>query len=532
MHHGPVLSATRPTGVGAPARAPTVGALARALAACGAVTSGVLASVAFERGPASAPAAALALVAFAPLFVAARRASARQALALGWLAGAVMTGLGFAFLVPAAVAHGGVSPPIAWVGLALLSSYHGLFVALPMATAAAAARHARAPFVAAALLALAEVILPAPIPWTFGASLLGLGHVAHVADHVGGVGLSLLAFTVSAGVADVWPGGAPGPAKAARLGVLAACLAFAQLSGWLEARDPAAPGGEGSVRVGVLHEPSTAGPGDRAPERLFERAGALADRGADLVLASETSLPGVWPASDLAGLAAATGAGGSAPTIAGVLVREGASVYNSAVLLGLQGPPQRYDKRTLLPAADSGAGGALVRWAAHRGAGGITPGAERPALVVRGVPITATICFEDVLAGPVRRAVLDTRGELLVNLTHDGWFAGSAEPEVHLALARLRAIETGRWLVRATRGGVTSVVDPRGQVVARIDPEARGELLVDVPRSRRTTPFVRWGWLAPALLGALVLALSRPRGAERAPDGGRPPGRPRPSSTP
>ena len=56
----------------------------------------------------------------------------------------------------------------------------------------------------------------------------------------------------------------------------------------------------------------------------------------------------------------------------------------------------------------------------------------------------------------------------LVNVTNDGWFGNSIEPHQHLQIARMRALETGRFLLRATNTGVTAVVAPDGSIISQL----------------------------------------------------------------
>jgi apolipoprotein N-acyltransferase len=116
-------------------------------------------------------------------------------------------------------------------------------------------------------------------------------------------------------------------------------------------------------------------------------------------------------------------------------------------------------------------------------------------------------CYEDTLPGAVRR--LSAIGaNLLVNVTNDAWFDGTAEPELHLLAAIPRAIEGRRDLVRATNTGVTAHVDAAGRVVARAPRDVATLLrvepaLLDGP----PTPYQRFGdatWLIPLLLLALA----------------------------
>ena len=83
-----------------------------------------------------------------------------------------------------------------------------------------------------------------------------------------------------------------------------------------------------------------------------------------------------------------------------------------------------------------------------------------------GHTLSTTICYEAIFADLSRQFSL-AGSELLVNITNDGWYGRTSAPYQHFAMARMRAIENGRYLVRAANTGVTAVVDPAGRVLAR-----------------------------------------------------------------
>lgn len=115
------------------------------------------------------------------------------------------------------------------------------------------------------------------------------------------------------------------------------------------------------------------------------------------------------------------------------------------------------------------------------------------------------ICYEAVFPNEVRRFVANGAG-VLVNLSNDGWFGRSAAPEQHLAMARVRAVENRRWLLRATNNGYSVAVDPYGRCFARLAPDVRGAL--DAPYGFRSdlTLYSRWGdWLAWLCAGVSLL---------------------------
>jgi apolipoprotein N-acyltransferase len=108
----------------------------------------------------------------------------------------------------------------------------------------------------------------------------------------------------------------------------------------------------------------------------------------------------------------------------------------------------------------------------------------------------AFICYESIFPNEVRRFVANG-ANLLINISNDGWFGRSAAPDQHLLMARVRAAENRRWLLRATNNGFTVSIDPYGRIVSRLVPDVRSTL--DAPydfRSDRTV-YTRYGdWLA------------------------------------
>jgi apolipoprotein N-acyltransferase len=136
-------------------------------------------------------------------------------------------------------------------------------------------------------------------------------------------------------------------------------------------------------------------------------------------------------------------------------------------------------------------------------------------VVFESGPIRAAVlnCYEDTLPEAGREA-MEGSPNLLVNITNDAWFAGSAEGELHLRLAVLRAIETRRDLVRAVNQGPTSFVDAAGRVRARYDLPMPGTLPT-LPALLATPPtfYARFGDLPLLLLAtaSVLVPLARAR---------------------
>ena len=136
--------------------------------------------------------------------------------------------------------------------------------------------------------------------------------------------------------------------------------------------------------------------------------------------------------------------------------------------------------------------------------GDFTPGGiDQPLLTAGGYPFITSICYEDAFGDAALRGLPDAA--YLVNVTNDGWFGNSIEPHQHLQIARMRALETGRFLLRSTNTGVTAIVAPDGKIVSRA-PLFTATVLTDVITPMGgMTPYARLGD-KPVIYG-MVLAL-------------------------
>ncbi|WP_337871358.1 apolipoprotein N-acyltransferase [Meiothermus sp.] len=137
------------------------------------------------------------------------------------------------------------------------------------------------------------------------------------------------------------------------------------------------------------------------------------------------------------------------------------------------------------------------------GLGSRTPGRGYPPLDKYG----AFICYESVFPSVARALVLGG-AEVLQLGSNDAWYGPSFGGLQHFQMGRLRAVETGRWLLRAGNDGVTAIIDPYGRVTARIPQRQPGFLAGQFALLQSQTLYVRWGDWAVVLAGALgVLGL-------------------------
>jgi apolipoprotein N-acyltransferase len=121
------------------------------------------------------------------------------------------------------------------------------------------------------------------------------------------------------------------------------------------------------------------------------------------------------------------------------------------------------------------------------------------------------ICYEVVFPQIPRTQVVHG-ANVLVTITNDAWYDGTSAPRQHLNLARLRAIETDRYLLRAGTTGISAVVDPAGQLVQQMEMGKQGIIYAEFQPRTSTTPYVRFGdWFAWVAMVAVVLGMIRRR---------------------
>lgn len=122
--------------------------------------------------------------------------------------------------------------------------------------------------------------------------------------------------------------------------------------------------------------------------------------------------------------------------------------------------------------------------------------------------IATPICYESVMPDLVRTMVNEEQAQLLVSVANDSWFGRSQEPKIHLAMARLRAIEHRRWFVRVTNGGISASIAPDGRVTNSIalGTEGTSNSLVQW-RSESTLYTVYGNWISVLLFLLVVLNL-------------------------
>ncbi|HWU84912.1 MAG TPA: apolipoprotein N-acyltransferase, partial [Rhodocyclaceae bacterium] len=228
---------------------------------------------------------------------------------------------------------------------------------------------------------------------------------------------------------------------------------------------------------------------------------------AQLTVLPETAIPLLLDQIPTAYLRALAGTDGH--LLLGAAVRTGNDGYaNGAVLLNREVPAGAYFKRHLVPFGEFVPAG--FRWfldlmripMSDFSAGS----SAQPPLAFAGQQLAPNICYEDLFGEELIQDL--PQASLLVNLSNTAWFGHSLAQPQHLQIAQMRAMETGRMILRATNTGMTAAVAPDGSVVAALQPFTRDALTVTAQGYAGATPYVRYGNAGVFALLILVFGLA------------------------
>ncbi|MBS3935036.1 MAG: apolipoprotein N-acyltransferase [Sulfuritalea sp.] len=226
------------------------------------------------------------------------------------------------------------------------------------------------------------------------------------------------------------------------------------------------------------------------------------DHPADLTVLPETAIPLFFdqiPRETLAAL----GRHGNVLIGAAARHREGGYV-NAAIALTPEGT-QSYAKQHLVPFGEYAPPGfswffELVNIPMSDFSAG--PPGQSP-LAIAGQRIAPNICYEDLFGEEIIRALPEAT--LLINLSNTAWFGDSLAQPQHLQIARLRALETGRMMLRATNTGITAAIAPDGRVLAQLPEFVTGALVVEAQGFTGLTPYAQWGNALAVLIAAAAV---------------------------
>lgn len=130
---------------------------------------------------------------------------------------------------------------------------------------------------------------------------------------------------------------------------------------------------------------------------------------------------------------------------------------------------------------------------------------QRP-MKLAGQRVAVNICYEDVFGEEITQQLPEAT--LLANVSNDAWFGRSIGPRQHLQISQMRALETGRYMLRATNTGVTAIIDERGKVLQQADIFTTLALHGMAQGYTGATPYVRFGNGLMLGLSAMFLLLA------------------------
>ncbi len=422
----------------------------------------------------------LAFVSLTPLLVALRGRTGWRALRLGWITGFVAVAGGFSWIVGMLQTFSGFPTALCVLFASLLWIAQGLqYGVLAWLVSKADGRHLPRLLAVPLLAAAVELLFPLLFPWYLANSLHNAPLLYQTAD-LGGVLLITAAMVLGhTALAEAW---VRSGSWAERLKPLAWPLAFWALAipygHWRIGQVDADNVHARSLRVGVVqqnlglmqkrHDPV------EALNRHLEASRVLEQQGIEWIVWSEsavafripenvTNIRDYIPEWDL-----------HTPVLFGALsVRNGTldrpNLYNTAFMTDAEGRIRgSYDKVYLLAFGEYIPLGEtfpqIYDLSPH--SGHFTRGSTLRSLPVPGGTVAPFICYEDILPRFVRTFQNRVNPDLMAVILNDAWFGHTAEPWIHNALSKFRAVEHRRDLVRAANSGVSSIIDGAGRVVA------------------------------------------------------------------
>ena len=132
----------------------------------------------------------------------------------------------------------------------------------------------------------------------------------------------------------------------------------------------------------------------------------------------------------------------------------------------------------------------------------------QPALQTKNTRFNLAICYEIIFGDQVQQNQKAHNADYLLTITNDAWFGTSIGPWQHFQMARMRALELGKPLLRSANTGITAIVDANGKVVQQLPQFEKGVLTAQVSSVISKTPFSLWGNTVLYSLSTLIVALA------------------------
>ncbi len=422
---------------------------------------------------------------------------------LGWGLGCFLFGVSWLYI--ALNRFGGVPMPLAALAIFLFCAYLALFPALAAASFVCLRRSGimRQTLLFASLWVLSELLrgwLFTGFPWlALGYTQTPYSPLSGFFPLLGVYGVGFLTAFIAALVAlslcrTKAAMKQPRAASLHLLGWLAGIAAMGVAASWVPWVSP-----DGNPVSVALIQTDIEQNLKWAPERLREwlevNARMVRKEQADLVVLPETTLPLLLeelPPGYLDYLTEKISER-DGNLVFGIFTRDDdGRIYNSALSYGAS-LPQRYAKSHLVPFGEYSP--PLFGWIyriANIPMSDQTSGPKRqPLLALGGQRIAVNICYEDLFGRELLLSLPDAT--LMLNLSNLAWYGDSLAQPQHLQIARARALETGRPMLRATNTGMTAVVLPNGKVAEVLPGFKREVLHAEVQGYQGMTPYARWG---------------------------------------
>lgn len=190
-----------------------------------------------------------------------------------------------------------------------------------------------------------------------------------------------------------------------------------------------------------------------------------------------------------------------------VWIEEQKQYYNAMLSLG--GARDHYYKRHLVPFGEFMPLQSLLKplldWMEIPMSDFSSGNSGVPIVQLNGYKVGVSICYEDAFGEEVIEALPEA--DFLVNASNDAWFGDSLAPHQHLEIARMRALESGRYLLRSTNTGISAIVDSKGALLGTSPAFEQHVLTAEIKPMQGQTPFVRVGNWAIVILSLFLLAI-------------------------
>ncbi len=445
--------------------------------------------------------------------------SPRRAFMLGWLFGLGLFGVGVSWVYVSLSVYGGMP---SWLAAFAVFLFCGILALFPAVAAWATMRYSQA--------GRFRLLLVFPLMWTAtewvrgwiftgfpwlaaGYAQVPDGPLAGYAPIVGVYGVSWLS-ALCAGMLvwllrNIWmPGKWMMPLTALVL-LLGAGEGLKQVEWTRPTGQPLTVAlVQGNVPQEMKWRP------EKAAQTLADYAAHIQAARARLIVLPETAIPIFYEdlqfsyLADLDEMAQARGA----DVLVGVPTGDlGGDYYNSVASLGAA-PTQFYHKQHLVAFGEfiPPGFGWIVRMLHIPLSDFARGGKDQPPIEVAGQKVAVNICYEDVFGEEIIRPLPEAT--LLANFTNDAWFDDSFAGWQHAQMSQMRALETGRYMLRATNTGVTAIIDHKGRVVSALPEFIAATLEGEAQGYTGMTPYARWGnapvvLLLISLLGVVALRL-------------------------